>query len=179
MLVVNTLIKVSLYLQVTVTFRWYPEKASSWNLHRCLLMSVTISDVLQKKLLWGIVPCFNKVSFVALQQPQWPDSQRGTFTMILWSQREFYGGGIPNNVLGPTAIFSVGEDWVWENLRSLAMHRSMGHDEKHPQVLRDWPEPLSFTWEVRAGRGSSHWLKKGSSPHLLSKSALREVILHS
>jgi len=61
---------------------------------------------------------------------------------------------------------TVGEDWVQGHLRKLKVHKSMGPDEKHLQVLRQLTDevakPLSIIFEKlwQSGQVPSDW-KRG------------------
>lgn len=160
--------KVSLYFQVTVIFHWYPKMASSWNVPRCLLMSGTISDVLQKKLFQGIVPCFNKAALLALQQSNSliPRGAHSQFFKILWSQRDFHVRGTLNKGYWPLALLlffckrrlSLGKP---EGARSAQVHGTWGDPptgpegtglSSSPSYLRSHGRPVKFPLMEKGGK---------------------------
>jgi len=62
---------------------------------------------------------------------------------------------------------TVGEDQARDCLRNLKVHKSMGPDEMHPQVLRELvnevtkPLPIIFERLWRSGDGLQRWWTKG------------------
>ncbi|KFP13919.1 hypothetical protein Z169_12323, partial [Egretta garzetta] len=69
---------------------------------------------------------------------------------------------------GGKAPPTVREDQVWDHLRNLNTHKSMGSDEMHPRVLKELadlvPKPLSMLFEKsqQSGEVPGDW-KKGKT----------------
>jgi len=74
---------------------------------------------------------------------------------------------------------TVGEDQARDHLRNLKVHKSMGPDEVHPQVLKEWAtevaKPLSIIFEKswQSGEVLTDW-KRGNINPIFKKKSKKE-----
>ncbi|KFQ41733.1 LINE-1 reverse transcriptase, partial [Nestor notabilis] len=74
---------------------------------------------------------------------------------------------------------SVGEDQVRDPLKNLNVHKSMGPDEIHPQVLKEladevaWPLSIIFKNSWQSGEVPDDW-KKGNITRIFKKGKVED-----